>query len=422
MKYATFLLEKICGILNKTFHNPDGTLIRVVLLFTFLEKKTTGRWPFVVQRTNSTMKLTIPRQVLQAAFSIVSGVVPQRSPKEILRNVKLTLSDGKATLLGTDEEVGVRYELDGVETDSAGEALLPTQRITAILREVQDDTLQLEITEEALWIRTSQSEFRLSAEDPAQFPNVAKFEDESYYIVGGKAFKQAIQRTIFAADTESTRYALGGLLLELDADHIALAATDGRRLAVVKAGCQAHGVVSEEVGRPVVPAKAMSLIDRSIHDDDQDVKLAIHPHHVLVQSGPSTIYSRLVEGRFPKYQDVIPKESNAKIEFVTGPLLSAVRQAMIVTNDESRGVDFTFQNGALTLTSVGQDVGSSRIEIPISFEGDAIKVTFDPRFVQEFLRVLESASSVTLSLIDSNSAAVFTTDSAYTYVVMPLSN
>jgi len=107
---------------------------------------------------------------------------------------------------------------------------------------------------------------------------------------------------------------------------------------------------------------------------------------------------------------------------VAGPLLSAVRQAMIVTNDESRGVDFTFQNGALTLTSVGQDVGSSRIELPISFEGDAIKVAFDPRFVQEFLRVLESAAAVTLSLIDGNSAAVFTADGSYTYVVMPLSN
>ncbi|WP_437191515.1 DNA polymerase III subunit beta [Planctomicrobium sp. SH527] len=366
------------------------------------------------------MKLSVPKNVLQSAFSIVSGVVPQRSPKEILRNVKLTLNDGKATLLATDEEVGVRYELDGIVSDSAGEALLPTQRITAILREVQDDTIQIEVNEDALWIRTSQSEFRLSVEDPAQFPNVAKFEDQNYYVVTGKTFKQAIQRTIFATDVESTRYALGGLLVEVDNTNLTLAATDGRRLSVVRISCAAHGVSGEEIGRPVVPAKAMSLIDRSIHDDDQEVHLAIHPHHVLIQSGNSTIYSRLVEGRFPKYQDVIPQGSTAKIEFVAGPFLSAVRQAMIVTNDESRGVDFSFQNGTLTLTSLGQDVGSSRIQIPISFEGDAIKVTFDPRFVQEFLRVLDSAGPVTLSLIDGNSAAVFSVEDNYTYVVMPL--
>lgn len=334
--------------------------------------------------------------------------------------MKLTLADGKATLLGTDEEVGIRYELMDVVTDSVGEVLLPTQRINSILREVQDDTIQIEVNEDALWIRTSQSEFRLSVEDPAQFPTVAKFEDQDYYIIAGKALKQGIQRTLFATDTESTRYALGGVLLELDAEHLTLAATDSRRLAVVKTNCSAHGTVQEEGGQPVIPAKAMSLIERSIHDDQQEVHLAIHAHHVLIRSGLSTIYARLVEGRFPRYQDVIPNECETKIEFVVGPFLSAVRQAMIVTNEESRGVDFSFADGTLTLTSLGQDVGSSRIELPVSFDGTPFVVTFDPRFVQEFLRVLEPAGPVTLNLVDGNSAAVFKADDNYTYVVMPL--
>jgi len=366
------------------------------------------------------MKLSCPRNVLQSAFGIVGGVVPQRSPKEILRNIKLTLADGKATLLGTDEEVGIRYELPEVDTDSVGEALLPAQRINSILREVQDDIIQIEVNEDALWIRTSQSEFRLSVEDPAQFPNVAKFEEESYYVITGKLLKQGIHRTLFATDVESTRYALGGVLLELDAEHLTLAATDSRRLAVVQTNCSLFGNVNEEAGHPVIPAKAMSLIERSIHDDEQEVHLAVHPHHVLIRSGLSTIYARLVEGRFPRYQDVIPKECETKIEFVVGPFLSAVRQAMIVTNEESRGVDFAFGDGTLTLTSQGQDVGSSRIELPISFEGEPFVVTFDPKFVQEFLRVLEPASPVTLNLVDGNSAAVFKADGNYTYVVMPL--
>lgn len=366
------------------------------------------------------MKFSCPRNVLQSAFAIVSGVVPQRSPKEVLRNVKLTLADGVATLLGTDEEVGIRYELSGVTTDSVGEVLLPTQRLNAILREVQDETIQVEVSEEALWIRTNQSEFRLSVEDPAQFPAVAKFEDQDYYVISGKSLKQGIQRTLFATDTESTRYALGGVLWELEAEHLTLAATDGRRLAVVKTSCGAHGTVREEVGQPVIPAKAMSLIERSIHDDDQEVHLAMHPHHVLIRSGLSTIYARLVEGRFPRYQDVIPDQCETTIEFVVGPFLSAVRQAMIVTNEESRGVDFSFSDGTLTLTSVGQDVGSSRIELPISFEGTPFVITFDPRFIQEFLRVLDAAGPVKLELVDGNSAAVFKADDNYTYVVMPL--
>jgi DNA polymerase-3 subunit beta len=357
---------------------------------------------------------------LQSGFAIVSGVVPQRSPKEILRNVKLTLADGKATLLATDEEVGVRYELPEVMTDSVGEALLPTQRIIAILRESVDDVIQLEVVEDALWLRTSQSEFRLSIEDPAQFPTVARFEDSDYYVIPGKALKQAIQRTIFATDTESTRYALGGILVEFQADQLTLAATDSRRLAVSKSACSLHGELND-VRQPVIPAKAMSLIERSIQDEDQDVHVAIHQHHVLVRSGLTTVYARLVEGRFPRYQDVIPQQPEIQIESVAGPLLSAVRQAMIVTNEESRGVDFDFGAGTLTLTSVGQDVGSSRVQIPISFEGPETVITFDPKYIQEFLRVIDPAGPVRLELVDGNSAAVFRADEGYTYVVMPLS-
>jgi DNA polymerase-3 subunit beta len=272
-----------------------------------------------------------------------------------------------------------------------------------------------------LWLRTSQSEFRLSVEDPTQFPTVAKFEDENYYVLPGKSLKQGIQRTIFATDTESTRYALGGILLEFQTDQLTLAATDSRRLAVCKSGCSLHGSIQDDVVQPVVPAKAMSLIERSIQDDEQDVHLAVHQHHVLVRSGLTTIYARLVEGRFPRYQDVIPQHAGIRIESVAGPLLSAVRQAMIVTNEESRGVDFKFGGGTLTLTSVGQDVGSSRIEIPISYDGPETVVTFDPKYIQEFLRAIDQAGPVALELVDGNSAAVFRADEGYTYVVMPLS-
>lgn len=367
------------------------------------------------------MKLNCSRSLLSAAFQIVGSVVPSRTPKEILRNVKLSLADGRATLLGTDQEVGIRYEIPGVETDSVGEVLLPTQRVNSILREVQDDQIEIEVNEEALWIRTSQSEFRLSVEDPAEFPDVPAFADESYYVVPGKTLKQGIQRTIFATDVESTRYALGGILMDVNSDQFTLAATDSRRLAVYHATCSAEGSVSEEAGQPVIPSKAMSLIEKSIHDDDESVKIAIHQNEVLIQSGTSTIYARLVEGRFPRYQDVIPAEFKVQIDLVTGRFLSAVRQAQIVTNEESRGVDFDFSDGTLTLTSVGQDVGSSKIELPISYEGESISVTFDPRFVQDFLRVLDSAGSISVNLIDGNTAAVFKADENYTYVVMPLS-
>ncbi|MFG0335714.1 MAG: DNA polymerase III subunit beta [Maioricimonas sp. JB049] len=367
------------------------------------------------------MKLECSRSLLANAFQTVSGVVPSRTPNEILKNVKLTVADGSATLVGTDQEVGVRYEIPEVVTSSMGEVLLPTQRVSAILREVQDEMLTFEVTEDALWIRGGQSEFRLSIEDPGEFPDVPTFNDEDYFIVTGGNFKKGIQRTLFATDVESTRYALGGVLLELAGETMTMAATDSRRLAVCSSSCSTQGNIEQEETRQVIPSKAMSLIERSIHDPEAEIRVAVHANDVLVASGHTTIYARLVEGRFPRYQDVVPTEFEIEIDLVVAPFLAAVRQAMIVTSEESRGVDFAFGNGALTLNSSANDVGTSKIELPISYEGDDLVITFDPRFVAEFLRVLDAADSVSLNLIDANSAAVFKADESYTYVVMPLS-
>lgn len=368
------------------------------------------------------MKLNCHRASLATALQIVSGVVPTRTPKEILKNVKLHVDGGKAVLIGTDQEVGIRFEVAGVETDSTGEVLLPTQRVVSILRELGDDQVTLEATEGKLSIKGGQSEFNLSTEDPSEFPPVAAFEDSEYFTVNAATLREMIKRTIFATDTESTRYALGGVLLELTPERATLAATDSRRLAVVSAAAQVVGEVNVENTTPVVPSKAMQLIERSLPDGEDDVALiAIHANDVLVKCGGSTIYSRLVEGRFPKYSDVIPTDFSSSVELVIGPFYSAVRQAQIVTNEESRGVDFSFSNGKLTLASSAADVGQSNVELPIAYDGEEFTITFDPRFVADFLRILDNGMTVKLNLIDGESPAVFTTEDQYRYVVMPLS-
>ena len=170
----------------------------------------------------------------------------------------------------------------------------------------------------------------------------------------------------------------------------------------------------------------MGLIERSIaandnEGDDAEVHLATHANHVLVRSGNSTIYSRLVEGRFPRYRDVIPRDASVNVELVVGPFLTTVRQAQIVTSDESRGVDFTFSEGNLTLQSQAADVGASKIELPIPHNGETLTITFDPKYVAEFLRVLDPETAFTLHLSDGESQAVARVGEGYTYVIMPLS-
>lgn len=367
------------------------------------------------------MQLQCQRGSLTSAFQAVSGVVPSRTTKDILKNVKLQVGRGQAMLVGTDSEISMRVEVAGVETESQGETLLPTARVLSILRELSDDTVKLEITGDAVWIRCGYSEFRLSAEDPADFPPVAGFEDEDFFVVPAAILRQMIRRTIFATDVESTRYALGGVLMELSPERITLAATDSRRLALMHGVCSVIGTPQVATTAPVVPSKAMTLVERCLGDAEQDVQIAVHSNDIVFRCGGTVIASQLVQGRFPDYRKVLPTTFNSTVELVASPFYSAVRQSQIVTNEESRGVDFTFSKGVLRLSSQAADVGQSKIELPISYDDADLTITFDPRYISDFLRVLDGGTSVKFQLIDHESAAVLATDDGYSYVIMPLS-
>ncbi len=367
------------------------------------------------------MKITCSRGALATAFQTVSGVVPTRTPKAILQNAKLEAEKGQVVLIGTDQEVGIRYRLSEADVEAAGEVLLPTNRVVAILREMQGDSVRIETTDSGTVIRGERAQYKLGAENAAEFPGVAEFDEKNAVNVGAGVLRQMIRRTVFATDTESTRYALGGVLVEIKGETITMAATDTRRLAVVRGPCAASGNAALENAAPVVPSKALALIEKALADDNETVSVAIRNNDVLVKTAVATIYSRLVEGRFPRYQDVIPASSNTTVELVVGPFYSAVRQAQIVTSEESRGVDFELASGLMTLASRAAEIGESKVELPISYDGPGLVITFDPRYVADFLRVLEPEQPIRLELTDSESAAVFRTDDGYTYIVMPLS-
>ena len=368
------------------------------------------------------MKALCNREGLLAAFGMVGGVVPSRSPKPILQNIKLVADpDEGSIVMATDLEVGVRYRVLGVKVDQAGSAVLPTSRMGSILRTSTDEELAIETEGDSLIVRGLHAEFTLPSDDPSLFPEVPDFAAASYHAVAAADLKKLIRRTIFATDVESTRYALGGVLIELSDDTITMVGTDGRRLARMSAPAEAENGAVAPTGSPVVPVKALKLIERNLDDDDPPVHLAIQSGTaVLVRTERAIIYSRLVEGRFPRYQDVFPSSVEVKIPMEVGPLRSVVEQASIVTSEESRGVDFRFSDGLLRLSSQAADVGRSHVELPIAYEGKDIEITFDPRYLTDALRTLDEQASITAELIDHKNAAVFKTDDGYTYVVMPL--
>jgi len=387
------------------------------------------------------MKVRLTREPLLAALQSASAVVPARSPKPVLTNVKLEAKGDAAIVSATDLEVGIRIELAGAESSAAGAVLLPSSRLMAIVRESQPGTVfDIQSDGTAAVVKATRSEYRLPAEDPLEFPAVATFPPEACYELAAPLMRELVRRTVFATDNESSRYALGGVLLELSGEHagdeadgaktggakmetngrVTAVGTDGRRLAKMEGPVAVHGG-SPAAAQPIVPARAMALIERCLGDAGVPVHVAVRQSEILVRTGPTTISARLVEGRFPRWRDVFPERLDAaRVTLVAGPLLVAVRQAAIVTSEQSKGVDFAFEPGQLVLAGRSAESGESRIELPIDYTGETIRIKLDPRFMSEFLKVLDGAANVQVDVIDAQSACVCRTNDGYGYVIMPL--
>ena len=373
------------------------------------------------------MKVTCDREKLLHAFQTAASVAPTRSPKPILQNVKLEARDDGATLMATDLEIGIRIDVQGLEVSVSGNVILPISRFGSILRESSDEKLYLESDGRSTLVRGQRSEFRLPSENPDEFPNVNLFAEEKYHEMPARFFREIVRRTAFATDNESSRYALGGVLLELSEDRITAVGTDGRRLARQEGparavgGHRAPGEAGSGDAMTIIPSRAMNLLDKALADNEEEIQLAARGNDILVKSGKTTISSRLVEGRFPRWRDVFPRRDEpVRIELIVGPFHATVRQAAIVASEERRGVDFTFGEGKVVLACRGAEKGESRVELPVAYDGPPRTVTLDPRFVSDFLRVLDPEQRFVLDIQDAESAVVCNTEDGYAYVIMPL--
>lgn len=368
------------------------------------------------------MKITCQREPLTAAFSLAASVAPARSPKEILQNVKVTAAGDKLTLTATDMEVGIRLDLaEGVEIETEGTALLPVQRMNAILRESNDETLTLETDDSGILVRGSRSRFKLPGNNPDEFPSVTSFEEDKYHVVPTRLFREMVKRTVFATDAESSRYALGGVLLEMEDDSVLAVGTDGRRLARMQGNGESVGGHKTSGTTTIVPTRAIQLMEKAVSDKDESVDIAARGNDLLIRTPRAVIYSRLVEGRYPNWRQVFPTRENAvQIDMTVGPLFAALRQAAIVTDHESRGVDFTFADGTLKLEASTAEIGESQIELPIAYDGESITLTMDHRYLADFCKVMDSESIFVMEIESSGSPALLTTDDGYGYVIMPM--
>ena len=227
------------------------------------------------------MKVICNRGALLEALTVAGNVVVARTPKPVLQCVKLVAAADKLTLSATDLEVAIRYTDAQVQVESEGETLVPADKLRDIVRESTDDTLSFELVGEQAVIKGADSQFKIYTQRAEEFPPIPEQDEAADFTVPGGQLKQLIGQTLFAAAREGTRYAFNGVLLTVDGPIAKLVSTDGRRLAQAKGGVAREGDAKKDLGKSIVPAKALNLVDKLIADPEQPVGISIRENQIV---------------------------------------------------------------------------------------------------------------------------------------------
>lgn len=362
------------------------------------------------------MKVICNRGALLEALLVAGTVVASRTTKPVLQCVKLTAAEDKLTIAATDLEVAIRYSDAQVQIEQPGEALLPADKIRDIVRESIDDTLSIEVEQDTANIKGQDSHFKIYTQAVSEFPPVPDFEGEADLTISGGALKALIAQTLFAAAKESSRYAFNGVLVNSTGKKINLVSTDGRRLAMAKGD-----LVSGDKEGPdsIVPAKTLQLVDKLIDDPEETIQIQIRENQIIFHTSNATLTSTLVEGQFPPYGDVIPKDTDKKMTASTADFLSAIRRASLLTTEESKGVRLQFTKKGLVLTSRSPESGEATVNFPCKYEGTDVEIGFNPAFLVDALKVVDS-DEISFELTAPNRPGLLKGGPNFLYVIMPV--
>ncbi len=341
-----------------------------------------------------------------------------RTPKPVLQCVKLAAEGNELTISGTDLEVAIRYRDPQVEVSEPGEMLVPADKLRDIVRESVDDTLSIESAAEMAEVKGEDSVFKIYTQATEAFPPVPGYEGEADFQINGGQLKKLISQTIFAAAKESSRYAFNGVLVSVKGKSISLVSTDGRRLAQA-CGDLVAGPADKETKRAIIPVKALNLIDKLVADPEEAVSFQLRENQVIVHSSSATLTSNLVEGQFPPYEDVIPKDCDKKMTATRDDFLSAIRRASLLTTEESKGVRLAFTKRGLVLSGQSPGAGEATVNFPCKYDGTDVEIGFNPAFLVEAMKVVPT-EEIVFELTAANRPGLLRGGPNFLYVIMPV--
>jgi DNA polymerase-3 subunit beta len=351
--------------------------------------------------------ISLPTSTLRAALAAVKAAVPSRSPKPILSNVLLA----NGVITATDLELQVSADLAW----SGDPLLLPHARLSAILAAATGDEVTIARDGTSCVVSVGDGRWTLPTEAAAEFPTWEPAGLKPICRIPADQFCRAVRAVVYATDNESSRYALGGVLVEMKAGVVTCVGTDGRRLATYEIEVDQ----ATDDGTTLIPAKAIQAMAAAASHTDGAVQLEANASEVVATIDGTVITGRLVEGRFPRWREVFPERDVKPTIFHAPELLAATRQAAIVTSEQSKGVTFTITSEGLHLTARSSEAGESSVTCPVLEFGQAATVSLDPHFVIEFLRSVDEAEPAEIEAAGKGDA-VFLRSGDCKAVIMPL--
>lgn len=364
------------------------------------------------------MNITIQREDFLKPLGFVAGVVERRQTLPILANVLIRFEGGKLRLTGTDLEVEVTALGQGASGGS-GETTVAARKLLDICRALPAKAvIDMRLDNEKVVIKSGRSRFTLLTMSPADFPSIETTQWDQTIGVAQQDLKALLAKTHFCMAQQDVRYYLNGLLVEVSGDRLRAIATDGHRLALSEAGL-ASGSASER--QVIVPRKGVIELMRFLEDSEAPVELQLSGNHIRAELRDLTFTSKLIDGRFPDYNKVIPTAHSKIISVSRGEFIETLNRVAILSNEKYRGARLALSHDRMSITAHNPEQEEAREEIVIDYAGDELEIGFNVTYLTEAVSALDS-DTIEFGLTDANSSCTIRApgDKARVYVVMPM--
>ena len=366
------------------------------------------------------MNLTIAKDQMINGLQAVQNVVSTRTTLPILSNVLMRAEGDRLEFTATDLDVTIASGVEA-KVKKPGATTVPVKKLFGIVRELSNAELDIEVDEKnTCSIRSGASFYRINGLNADEFPPLPKFKEDKKVVFPQETLKGMMRKTSFAISTDESRYVLNGIFISLKDHKMTMVATDGRRLALVD---EEVDVTEASQGEFIVPAKAVNELNRLLQDKGEvEIRYADNQASFTLkdEKGSSVlIITKLIEGNYPNYRQVIPSEVKERVSLIREEFLHALRRAEIMTSEKSNSVKLTFGKNNLAITANSPEVGEARESLAINYKGKEMAIAFNPKYMIDPLNAL-SNDEVFIELIDELSPGVIKINGPFLYVVMPM--